>query len=249
MRLIGGPALRRRVFTALGILALGLVADCKHAPGNAVVWVDTDIPPSRFSDLFVCSGLEWDGHMDRADLEVRPLGHRSVADMPPRFPASFGVSFGQATMNQRATIVITDRDRASGDMSQGTVRRIMRFRVPEDGKVRINVVLNDACQRVHATSMCHPCPGTLTQCSLTDSCDFQGQTCGNEGVCRSIDLADNELLTEDVDGGWPDSDWRDATRFDTCPGPTLDAGTPDGTGRDAATDGPPQDMRMDAPTG
>ena len=124
--------------------------------------------------------------------------------------------------------MITDRDRASGDTSRGTVRRIMTFVVPQDTKVRINVTLNDACQRVAPATACHPCPGGAGQCTLTESCDSQmGMTCGNDGACRPIVLAPSELLTEDVDGGWPDANWRDATRFDTCPGPGLDAGAQD----------------------
>jgi hypothetical protein len=185
---------------AAGLAVALSLAGCKAEYTHALILVDTDIPPAQLMALRVSCAYDWDGFQGEAFRDCdQPLVVRTGTGVPTMtLPGTFRLLADPARPADRITLAITDDD------STTTLRRVARLQLERGRGLRLRIVLNSRCLATAPNSSCHPCPAGQATCTLSQSCDVRRLTCGDEGLCRSIDVAPNELVEDDGDAGWPD---------------------------------------------
>ncbi len=222
------PPLPPRPLGASAVVAVLMLA-CTSKRTQLVVVVDTDTTAATVRSLRMRCAYEWDGireDIDPGNCEQR--WSRGCSQAQLAVPASLGVlpdptRQGGTPSQRRITFVLED------EMNPDH-RRIARVApVTEDtSTVRLN--LPALCASVSVASATHPCPATQSSCTNSRSCETLGQlmgqplTCGDNGMCRSIDLAPPEIVSGAVN-----------PTTNSC-----DASLGDGSVRDAAADTGPR---------
>jgi hypothetical protein len=181
-----------RPLLATAALALSLLvpAGCKPARTQLLVVLDTDLPECRLPDLRLRCGYDWNGQDERTDLTCLYEFHRGASMAEISLPGSFGVTPDELRPEQPITLVIDDNGAQA-------LRRIVRVRPVAHETRLLTVMLHSACLETQPASTNHPCPGGRSSCTRSESCEAQGQTCGNGGSCRPLDIDPAELAPGD----------------------------------------------------
>ncbi len=172
----------RAALVALACAAAG----CGSAAPSAVVTLATDLPACRLPTVRLRCAYDWDGLTARDTSSCEQVLYRGASAAEVRLPASFGLR-GDGT-GRALTLVVDDGGAAPA------LRRVARITLPTDGSTaRVTMVLRAACVAVEARTAERPCPAGSARCTLSQSCEQRGMTCGDEGQCRAADLSAAEL--------------------------------------------------------
>lgn len=208
---VSSPSLVARAGCALAAIGLLVgVGGCKPPRTQLLVVLDTDMPDCQLSDLRLRCANNWDpstGDPPSPTCDY-PL-HRGLSAATIRLPGSFGVIASETHLTDPVTLVVDD---SSGETIPA-LRRIVQVNFVPHETMQLVIRLVRACTVSAAASTTHPCPLGLTACTLSQSCEAQMQTCGNNGTCRPIEVMANELQVGG-DGGLPDSSAEDARACD-----------------------------------
>ncbi len=190
----------------VAVMAAAALGSCRPGRTQLLVVLDTDIPDCRLSDIHLRCAYNWDPSMgEPTSLTCDYPFHRGQSSATIRLPGSFGVTANEMILDQPVTLVIDD----SNPGVTPPLRRIVSVNfVPHETR-QLVVRLTAACAASAPVSATHPCAAGQTSCTLSQSCEAQGMTCGNEGTCRSIVVPASEL--ESGDAGLPDSGASDAS--------------------------------------
>jgi hypothetical protein len=228
-----------RLAAALVPAAVGVLGgSCTQAaPPTVVAVIGTDIPYGTLTRIRVRAARSWNP-FDAGSIDLTyDLGNSSAQVM---LPQSIGL---EPTMADGAIAVVDNSDSNIPDdpNSPPSIRRVVRVAyTPTSG--RVLVFLHHNCLATVRPSGAAQCPGAMPNCTLSQWCEAQGMTCGNDGCCRSIDVTAAEIqpITTDVQAV-P----QDATAGESC-GMSADGGSdasPDAAdvlhdATDAPTDAP-----------
>ena len=194
-----------RLLVATG-LALG-IGSCKPPRTQMLVILDTDIPDCQLADIHLRCAYDWDPATgDPTSLTCDYPFHRGQSAATIHLPGSFGVTASDMHQSDSVTLVIDD----SGTVTIPALRRIVKVNFIPNETTQLVIRLARACQASAAVSAMHPCPAGMSSCTLSQSCEAQSQTCGNDGTCRSITVLSSELVVG-TDAGLPDSSAEDAS--------------------------------------
>jgi len=164
--------------------ALALALGCSSPLPAAVVTLSTDLPECRLPTVRLRCAYDWDGISERDTTACEQVLSRGSSLAQVRLPASFGL---RADGTGRAlTLAVDDGAPAPA------LRRVARVALPE-GEARLTIVLRAACQEAASATGERPCPGGAARCTLSQSCEHRGLTCGDEGTCRAVDVSAAEL--------------------------------------------------------
>jgi hypothetical protein len=211
-------SLRRCALATLLALGARGATGCNRARTQLVVRVDSDLSESALPNLRMRCAYSWNGTDPIEALTCDQPWHRGSSSAEITLPASFGVLGDDTRLAEPVTIVIDD--------TEGQLRRIARVQFVQGRALELDIFLSGACRASVIAAPSHPCPAGRTTCTQTESCEAAGLTCGNEGTCRSIDVAPAELVAP----GEADA----AARPDGAPDAASDAAR-DG-GADATSD-------------
>ncbi len=207
-----------RIVAALGMF--GAIGSCRPPLTQMLLVIDTDIPTCRLADIHLRCGYNWDGAAADSGLTCDYPFHRGSSSAEIQLPGSLGFTANERLPNDPLTLVIDD---SNGPIP--TLRRTVRVHFVQRQTTRLVVRLANACLARGTTTASHPCPTGLAICTLSQSCEAAGLTCGNDGRCRSVDVLESELEFGG-DAGLPDSSADDAAScfVDASTGDAGDAG-------------------------
>ncbi len=177
------------------LLLLLLVAACSSPLPSAVVTLGTDLPACRLPAVRLRCAYDWDGTSPRDTSSCEQQLFRGASLAEVRLPASFGL---RADGTGRALTLVVD----DGSPSPA-LRRTARMILPSEGTARVTVLLRAACQEPLTASADRPCPAGASRCTLSQSCEQRGLTCGDDATCRPVDLTAAELSSS-VDASVPE---------------------------------------------
>jgi hypothetical protein len=201
--------------------------------------IATDIPLDRLSTLRVRSAIGVDPLSFGTEDRPLSLGTGAARVLLPQ-------SFGFRPSSTDPAIAVVDNSEGADDPTHPpTLRRVARIPMMSGDPGEVLLLLHHGClANVTPPSGQPACPGGMTTCTVSQWCEGQGLTCGNDGCCRSIDITAADIV-------------QDAGYADVMIPPTTEtsasscipfANHPDGgtdAGADASTDAS-ADARTDA---
>ena len=165
---------------------VALACGCASPTPSAVVTLATDLPPCRLPTVRLRCAYDWDGIAPRDTAACEQVLYRGSSLAEVQLPASFGLR-GDGSGR---TLTLAIDDGAAGP----TLRRVARVPFPPDGEpARVTIVLRAACAEPDAATDERPCAPGSARCTLSQSCEQRGMTCGDEGACRAVELRADEL--------------------------------------------------------
>ena len=187
-----GPSESRTAHRSIGALILAAVAlmasACASPATFVMVLVDTDAP-ERVTSMraTVSRGASTSMHPERRGWQ----NNDAVRDLT--FPASFSIVPGDGAHDGTVTL---DVDLAFAGLPTSpavTVRRTARFRFTPHQANYVRLFLPATCAALVAPpDAC--ATDTTAPCTLSRFCaEQEGQTCGNDGACVSIDVTPQPL--------------------------------------------------------
>lgn len=170
---------------ALAALACAL-GGCGTGVPSVVVTLATDLPVCRLPTVRLRCAYDWDGLAPRETPSCEQVLYRGASQAEVQLPASFGL---RGDGSGRALTLVVDDGGASP-----ALRRVARVTLaPGGAEARLTIALRAACLEVGARSAERPCPAGSARCTLSQSCEQRGMTCGDDGACRAVDVGAAEL--------------------------------------------------------
>jgi hypothetical protein len=214
------------------------------APPTVRATIATDIPAATLVHIRVRQMQSWNPPVAGTTDLTFDLGSSTAQEM---LPQSIGL---EPTTANPAIAVIDTSDSGGGilddHLNPPIIRRVVRMSyMPHSGQLL--VFLHHACLNMVTPATGPQCPGSMTSCTVSQWCEAQGLTCGNDGCCRPYDVTADEIVPGD--GG------VDVTPATPDGGANCGPSMPDGgsdAGGDAAHDAAPDapaDALADAPHG
>ncbi len=218
--------------TAAFVTIGALLASCTFESTQVVVTVDTDLPASVPATMTFCVSPAAGGAPSCAEI-IR--GARRDAGIA-RLPGSFTVRPQEGAGRDDSVSVLIELRPL--DLTRAPLRRTIRFQFIPRRSLQTRVFLAARC--ASSTTGCSRVPPM--QCTVSQRCEEQGLTCGDEGVCVR---PDTELVA--FDPRTPGSE-LDASRRDAADDLGAPADGPADAGVDAVMDGtaPTEDVASDA---
>ena len=231
-----GASIPQRALWVIAFLA-ALATSCVSRSTEVLVIVDTD-DPTRVVAIEATTSR---GAMRSAQPDIRTWTRTGAAD-DFGLPASFAIVPGSAPRDQVVTLQVRMRfASSSAGQPEITAERTARFRFVQNVPSYVRIFIPASCSRV--VSAPTTCADNSTPCTISRYCEERGQTCGEDGMCSTVEVTPTPL----PDGGVPS---RDAS----APDVQMDVRTdvpmdvrPD-VAMDVATD-VPQDVPIDSSDG
>ena len=184
------PAERDRCLAVLTrrlpVALIAVLVACTYGATETLVTIDTDAPIDRALTITVqASGAT----MASGDAGIQVI--RGGANPTATLPGSFGVVPNGASSG---SVTLTITAQLDGNSSQPPIafRRIARFSFVAHSTTAIPVFLAIGCGNL--TTGCTQATGS--QCTVSEYCEEQGQTCGDDGHCVS-----QQVVPTPSDGG------------------------------------------------
>lgn len=216
--------MRFAIAALLGSIAL---ASCTFEPTQVVVTVDTDLPPSVAASMHFCVSPA-DGGSPLCTEIIR--GSRRPDGGLATLPGSFTVRPRDGAGRDDDVSVLVELRPL--DLTRAALRRTLRFRFVPRRSLQTRVFLSARC----ATSTTGCTRVAPAQCTVTQRCEEQGLTCGDEGVCvrpeSELVPFDPRLIGSELDAGRRDATSDAGVAMDSA----LDADATDATPLDAPSD-------------
>ena len=202
------PARALALALPVSLAAAAAAGGCSRARTQLVVRIETNLTERDLPNLRMRCAYNWDGSDEFQPQSCDQPWHRGASTAEIMLPASFGLLAEPRRVNEPVTIVLDDTTTA--------LRRVARVRFVPERTLQLTLALRAECRATVAVADGRRCPAGRATCTLSESCEAGGLTCGNDATCRPVDVGPEELT--EVDAG---------------------AATPDGAaGRDAAPDAP-----------
>jgi hypothetical protein len=165
-----------------------VVAGCTYPATEALVALGTDAPRDQPFSVTITVAVEGSGHGNSRTFVHDETRADSVA-----FPATFGI-VPSSSSDAATQLDIVATLGASGSVASMQIHRTVRFAFIRHTTAALPVFLPVACiERVTG------CTSVVADaCTLSQFCEDNGLTCGNNGRCASIDQA---LVPTDPDAG------------------------------------------------
>ncbi|MFO0558751.1 MAG: FG-GAP-like repeat-containing protein [Polyangiales bacterium] len=173
----------RRTLRVAALLSSALTLSCRFRPTQITLLMDSNADPSRRLELsfIALEGTHSIDEIRNAQGSIERLNNRSRA----LFPGSVSVipKTGSARSGVVTLLAVLEAPEHDGSPAF-RIERLQRASLIEQVPQQARIVFNLQCSTT-TTGCSRVAP---EQCTLSQRCIERGETCGDEGVCVSVDL-------------------------------------------------------------
>ena len=180
-----------RWFCVASMLAASTtLASCSAPKTDIEVIIASDLSTAAFPHFRLRGGDSWDETNQTINGGTDIPYDIGVGTALVSLPTSFAI----VPQPGHSLTAVVDNSNAGDPISPPpTLRRIVRVSDMNGVSGSVVIWLGGACLATVNASSATPCPEGLTTCTMSQSCETQLLTCGNDGCCRPIDIDPSEV--------------------------------------------------------